>query len=419
MIDTRAYTENDFLKYQKRVSSVLPHGADGPTSITLTEEMVDKLEIDWSNPNLRILDPDFTYGSFLFSVYLKLKEFHSDEHIFNNMLFGICRSKGRLLFVKNKLPIKNLFNDDFLNPSPKLKKILNNMKQFDVIVGNPPYQDSENTSTYTNLWSKFVLKSYEMISKNGHMIMVTPKTWATPKNEKRKTDNNLVSKLIQEKSNFVNIDECSKHFDAGSTFSYYHLTKSKPNDKIELMTNTFNGMVDRTHLLFIKDINNLSLSIFKKIKSKGFFKKEKNTSLVGEISDEKTDIHKYRIQYAFTTEKWSDTKHPMQDTLKVIFPNQNSKNYPIFDNGISAPANRGAVYIVENEIQGHNFVNFCKSKLMNFYISQQRFHHGLINTSVISSIPKIDLNKKYSDDEIYKEFNLTQEEINYIENYVG
>lgn len=334
--------------------------------------------------------------------------------------YTIEDAKSRVIGIDNRIKYINylkrkgyrVYHLDFLKDELP-------MIEFDAIVGNPPYQESDNTSTYTNLWSKFVLKSYQLLSKDGHMVMVTPKTWATPKDEKRKTDNNLVSKLIQEKSNFINLDECGKYFSVGSTFSYYHITKSTPNDKIELMTNTFHGNVDRKDLLFIKDINYISLSILKKIKNKGFFKKEKNTSLVGNISNEKTDVHKYRVQYAFTTEKWSDTKHPLQDKLKIIFPNQNSKNYPIFDCGISAPANRGAVYLVENELQGNNFVNFCKSKLINFYISQQRFHHGLINTLVISNIPKIDLNKNYTDRDLYNEFDLTEEEIEYIQKYVG
>lgn len=154
MIDTRLYTEEDFQRYEKRIS-VLPQGVDGPTPIELASKMVSKINVDWSNPNLRILEPDCRYGSFLFSIYLKLKEFHSDEHIFNNMLFGICRSKGRVLMVKNKLPIKNLFHDDFLNPSPKLEKILN-MKKFDVCIMNPPY-----TQGAKPLYSYFTRKAFE------------------------------------------------------------------------------------------------------------------------------------------------------------------------------------------------------------------------------------------------------------------
>ena len=53
--------------------------------------IVDKLldGIDYSNPDLTICEPSFGDGRILLEVKTRLLEYHSEEHIMNNMLFGI------------------------------------------------------------------------------------------------------------------------------------------------------------------------------------------------------------------------------------------------------------------------------------------------------------------------------------------
>ena len=55
------------------------------------KHIVDKLldGIDYSNPDLTICEPSFGDGRILLEVKTRLLEYHSEEHIMNNMLFGI------------------------------------------------------------------------------------------------------------------------------------------------------------------------------------------------------------------------------------------------------------------------------------------------------------------------------------------
>ena len=48
---------------------------------------------------------------------------------------------------------------------------------FDVIIGNPPYQDSGNKSKSHKLWPKFITKALDSLKDGGFMSFVTPDSW--------------------------------------------------------------------------------------------------------------------------------------------------------------------------------------------------------------------------------------------------
>mgnify|MGYP000576302149 CR=1 FL=1 len=58
------------------------------TPFELIEEIVDKLPVQWDNPNLKFLDPVCGRGSFLFVIKNRLMQYHSEQHIVENMLYG-------------------------------------------------------------------------------------------------------------------------------------------------------------------------------------------------------------------------------------------------------------------------------------------------------------------------------------------
>lgn len=57
-----------------------------------------------------------------------------------------------------------------------------NMK-FDVIIGNPPYQEVTETGRKdqaSNLWSKFWIKSLRLLNDDGYAALITPTSWMSP-----------------------------------------------------------------------------------------------------------------------------------------------------------------------------------------------------------------------------------------------
>ena len=385
----------------------------------LANEMLDCIpEEMFISDTTTFLDPAMGGGQFIKALISRLRKYsHSDDNIASRIT---CyeNNKMRIKFAVNKYNLIGTFEaKDFLKEDIDMK--------FDAIIGNPPYKESGNDSTFTNLWAQIYIKSFGMLKKYGTMGLVTPKTWATPKDENRITANGGVLDIIKNHAVSINLDECKRHFKEGSTFSYSIVTEDK-SKSCEVTTPDGTVVVDPEVFCrnIINDINNISLSIFEKFRKLPTLKKEKGCSLKAkmisqeEINDTTKDEFCYPVQYAMSTIKWANEPHKLQFEKKVIFPNQNAKNYPLYDSGKSAPANRGAVYLVDTDHEGENMVDFIKTKPIQFIISQQRFHHGLLNTAVVSCIPELDYTKKWSDKDIYELLDLELEEIEYIESHV-
>lgn len=294
-----------------------------------------------------------------------------------------------------------------LFPEVKIIDKLEDGMKFDVIVGNPPYQKSDDESSFTNLWADFVHKAFGMSKQ--YVAMITPKTWGNQVT--KENPSSQVFGYIRKFGVVVNIDECRKHFPSiGSSFSYYVLDKNKKEAGCRLTTDSGELNIVWDEIPFIPNrFNSITLSIIKKILSRDVFEYVSSAGTVGDLVSERDDAHPYSVRYSMGTEKWSNQKHKFQDVPKLIFPNQTTKNYPIFAPN-SAPANRGVFYVVRDEKHANQMLDYIKSKPIQFLISEQRTHHGVLNTQVIQRIPKIDLSRTWTDKELYDHFGLTEEE---------
>ena len=233
-------TREQYISYIRRTSTI-PKGKDGSTDIKLIEKMVNKLPVDWSNPNLKILDPGFGFGGYLFFVYLKLIQFHSEEHILNNMLYGVEIEDFRFELVKHKLKIKNLIKGDFLD-----NKILKYMK-FDVIVGNPPYEGKKQTH------QKFFNKAYELLEEHGTMAFIQPATPYMNKKDPRSHENKMREIIMNnEVSVTFHTNKIFDVADVNGVLAETVLTKKKNNNPINSVKYTNGSLYENCSL---SDIN--------------------------------------------------------------------------------------------------------------------------------------------------------------------
>ena len=159
------------------------------TPVKLINEMLDKLPVEvWSNPDLKWLDPANGMGNFPVLIYYRLmtglKELIPNDkqrkkHILENMLYMSELNKKNCFITKQIFDINNEYNlNIFEGDSLEMdtKKIWN-IEKFDIIVGNPPYQD--NTGNKGNkLYTKFVeLSINNLLKEGGYLLFVHPSLW--------------------------------------------------------------------------------------------------------------------------------------------------------------------------------------------------------------------------------------------------
>ena len=141
----------------------------------LVKEILDNLpDSIWTSSSTTFLDPAMGGGQFLVEIERRLREAgHSDENIATRV-FGCEKNKLRVNYAKNnkKLVSTNLYVSDFLSRDWGTMK-------FDVIVGNPPYNDldtsregNQHRGQGDNLAKKFAAKSLTLCSQ--YMMLIMP-----------------------------------------------------------------------------------------------------------------------------------------------------------------------------------------------------------------------------------------------------
>jgi hypothetical protein len=135
-------------------------------------------------------------GNFPIAVYLRLMEGLKDEieninerkkHILKNMLYMCELNKKNVLVCKQIFNFNNeyrinLYEGDTLEFKPfEIFKV----KQFDIILGNPPYnkggirshtgkQLGEKNET---IWTKFIEKAFKWLKPDGYLLYINPLSW--------------------------------------------------------------------------------------------------------------------------------------------------------------------------------------------------------------------------------------------------
>lgn len=137
----------------------------------LVAEMLDRLPNSvWSSKTSTFFDPAIGGGQFVRAIEQQLREHgHSDANI-RSRVFGFEESNLHIRFAVNKY---NLVGQYVRKPYEKFFELDNTMK-FDVVVGNPPYQDGSKDGGQNKIYNQFAKKSLDLLKSNGIMAFITP-----------------------------------------------------------------------------------------------------------------------------------------------------------------------------------------------------------------------------------------------------
>jgi len=156
----------------------------------LIDAMLDTLPVDvWKNKDLKWLDPAVGIGNFPAAILDRLMIGLSDEikdelnrkrYILEEMLY-FCDISNKNLFLLYKIfDCNNEFNLNVYRGSYLTDGFNRHMKEvwgledFDVIVGNPPYQDGTKDGGQNKIYNDFCKKSLSLINKKGKLLFITP-----------------------------------------------------------------------------------------------------------------------------------------------------------------------------------------------------------------------------------------------------
>lgn len=210
------------------------------TPFELVNEMLDKLPVEvWSNPKLKWLEPANGVGNFAIVIIKRLmiglEGWEPDEekrykHIIENMIY-VCELQSKNMFVwlftidrENKYDV-NFYRESFLGKgfSDKMKEWA--VEKFDVIVGNPPYQEQVGENKTKSLWDRFVKESYDILSDNGYILMVHPSGWRSLDGDYKYIQNILKGNLMYLEMH-SDVDG-QKVFGAATSHDWYCFSKKK------------------------------------------------------------------------------------------------------------------------------------------------------------------------------------------------
>lgn len=372
--------------------------------------------------NGRILDPAIGGGQFVRAIEQIKREAGKTDNEIKETVFGFEETSLRLNYAKNK---NNLIGTYILGDFLKERT---NMK-FDVIIGNPPFQESKEDgkrkSLSTNLWSKFIDKSVnELLKDGGHLAMITPASWAGPTKNLIGRRRILKDILGKNKTYYINLNKkLNSYFkDVGSTFSYFVLEKSAydHNTLVELDNNeTIN--INLNDYDSLPRVNHpLAYSISRKYsnKVKGNVIKGQLQSSFIKYQEEETSEFKFPAYHtpAQGGRIWfTNTKHPNFHDDKVII-SLSGKYEPYLDKGSIGFTDMCLAYIVKKDETVESAYSVINSKLFHFVMACNKWS-GFNNKEVIRTFALPNLDKVYTDDEIYDYFNLTTEERDFVNSY--
>lgn len=378
----------------------------------LVKEILDQLPPHtWTDPDITFLDPAMAGGQFILEIERRLKAAgHSDKNIASRV-WGCEERLIRVKYVQNwhKAISQNLYVRDAITHD------WGDMK-FNVIVGNPPYQNGNEKGGKSSLWRRFVVQSWNLLDSDGYMAMVVPRL---PNDAE-----DLGHIFVQNQTTHVWTD-VSQHFNGvGSTFMAWIVQKTPA---------IYPTLFVQEQIALKLTVNKLpknirAMSIVKKFDSWPekipvcSSRQYKHTSVADGKDDDhlsskqsKNRCYKIRRTNGDTKYMWGAVEPDDYKKTKVTLTYSgypgftfHSKNDPVGTIGFMS----GHI-LVKNKAEADSLISIYESKAYKFV--REQISTGGMKGQKIYEQPLLPLTHVYSNAEIYQILGITEEEKSLIE----
>lgn len=429
-----SYTENILEMLSDRAGT----GKDSQiyTPIPIAKDMVNILPEEVWNSHTTFLDPACKSGIFLHEIYLKLMETPSmiqdfpdkaerRKHILQNQLYGIspndmCQlmstrtvygtiqgENNIISFESNYLAVMQNADKTFLYE--RLKKEFNTMK-FDVVIGNPPYNKGMDLD--------FVDLGYKI--SNKYTVMITPAKWKTADKTQRIASAMSYGEFRQSYEPHMKYicfyPDCKDVFNImqADGISWYLIDKLHTYDKCTIVNKlNANKVIDSVSERNLCDSNTLFNAGDEIIKYIGKYNNFTFTNC---------DYGRFRVftnnhapggaLYAF-----SPTASSIHIIGKSYLLDTHTKRLAFGET--SLPDDAIAVYASDDLSECQSFLSWLKTKFVRFFVAVNisKLAPMMCNEcfKLVPAPPSGKFDHIYTDEELYKAFNLPQKYIDVIE----
>lgn len=315
--------------------------------------------------------------------------------------------------------------------------------KFDVIIGNPPYQisDGGQGASAKPIYHKFIENAIDMSPR--YISFIVPSRWfvggkGLDKFRKQMLNDKRICKIVD----FPHSKDCFPSVDIKGGVNYFLWSRNYKNN-CEIITSK-NGSKNNSKKRFLNEFgeifirDNNSISILNKVK----------------IKNEKTmeEIVSSRKPFGFPTNFINFTETKSENSIKIFankkigFIDKNlievgseflSKYLVLITEASGSGEDKTVLskpiiteknscctetYIIidsfETKEKAINLSYYIKTKFFRFLVSLiKNTQHG--TKKVYRFVPYLPMDKEWTDEKLYKRYNLTQEEINYIEEKIS
>lgn len=392
----------------------------------LVAEILDQLpDSVWSSDTTTFFDPAMGGGQFVREIETRLRDAgHSDDNI-RSRVYGIEESDLHLRFAVNKFKLVGQYSRMPYNGFFGLETDM----KFDVVVGNPPYQNP-GKSKGQKLWYKFIFKNYELLKDGGYLAMVTPNSWIRGgvNHGRLGVLKDIFSKKQLVIASFKDITKT--HFGKiGVDISWWIFKNSPITEKTKFILTDCESHLDLTDIDVMSPVaDSDAISILTKFIDSKFAKENiiyfnyKNSRRDQE-STLATDTHKIKhwvhgcsqkgnASFTYLPSRFNDKL----DFNKVLFligsrywqPHVDTESVGVIAQGFAIPT--------QPNWTKEGILSVYESKLWKLiFFTFQLKQNGFMKNAIVKKTPAMDMSRVWTDKEIYQYFDLTSAEIDYVE----
>lgn len=364
----------------------------------LVKDILNQLpEEVWISNSTRFFDPAIGGGQFVRAIEKRLRSYgHSDDNI-RDRVYGFEESSLHIKFAINKYKLVGqyvcLSYEKFFD--------LDNSMKFDVIVGNPPYQGK------AALHQQFFNKSYSLLNDNGYLAFIQPATTYFNKKEKQKAPVDTMMATV--KSNKCNITivgpEVFENAIIRNDLSITVLNKCPSGNSLIEEIKYKNGT--KFNNVALEDITMTQLDpvIYRSIR----IKYENFISTFGCLEDKVSkDVTKLKAPLAKIR-----GNAPSDCDFYTFIP----KREAMASTKVAGNYYNDFGILAKSKTEVENIYDYLTSYVARFGLAILKFSQNTLNKE-FNSVPLVPFNKTYTDDELYKMLDLTDDEINAIKKVI-